>query len=487
MRPGHMGRCSGRGLRRGVTGRSLSQALGLATVLGYHRCAAELNRYAAILSFYVKVRVKMKITIFAAGSRGDIQPCIVLSRGLQQAGYRVCLAAPEDFAGFIQKHDVGFYPLHGDVQQIMASDTGRKFMETGGANPIKSIGAVRKMIAPVIMRMAKDAYEACRDANALIYLGVFSSFGQSIAEALGIPIINVEPTPLLPTKAFPAPSWPIQRDLGRLHNYLSGVAMLQVVWLWYSPFVNDFRRQLGLSAYTFARFYRALRSTPMLSAYSPSIIPHPADWPDNVHVTGYFFLDTQADWQPSSELKAFLEAGDPPVYIGFGSMAGRNPEQLAKLILEALAKSGQRGLLLTGWGGLRTELVPDNVFVVDAAPHNWLFPRMSAVVHHGGAGTTAEGLRAGVPTVIIPFVLDQPFWGARVKALGLGPDPIPQKNLTADRLSNAIRIAVTDSNMKQHANSYGAAIRAENGIGNAMKIIKRYFGGPRAGEREQDP
>jgi len=136
---------------------------------------------------------------------------------------------------------------------------------------------------------------------------------------------------------------------------------------------------------------------------------------------------------------------------------------------------------------LRTELVPDNVFVVDAAPHNWLFPRMSAVVHHGGAGTTAEGLRAGVPTVIIPFVLDQPFWGARVKALGLGPDPIPQKNLTADRLSNAIRIAVTDSNMKQHANSYGAAIRAENGIGNAMKIIKRYFGGPRAGEREQDP
>ncbi len=360
-------------------------------------------------------------------------------------------------------------------------------METGGANPIKSIGAVRKMIAPVIMRMAKDAYEACRDANALIYLGVFSSFGQSIAEALGLPIINVEPTPLLPTKAFPAPSWPIQRDFGRLHNYLSGVAMLQVVWLWYRPFVNDFRRQLGLSAYTFARFYHALRSTPMLSAYSPSIIPHPADWPDSVHVTGYFFLDTQADWQPSSELKAFLEAGDPPVYIGFGSMAGRNPEQLAKLILEALAKSGQRGLLLTGWGGLRTELVPDNVFVVDAAPHSWLFPRMAAVVHHGGAGTTAEGLRSGAPTVIVPFVFDQYFWGARVKALGLGPDPIPQKNLTADRLSNAIRIAVTDSNMKQRANSYGAAIRAEKGIGNAMKIIKRYFGEPSAGESEQYP
>lgn len=254
--------------------------------------------------------------------------------------------------------------------------------------------------------------------------------------------------------------------------------MLQVLWLWYSPFVNDFRQSLGLPACTAASFYRALRSTPMLSAYSPTIIPHPADWPESVHVTGYFFLDTITDWQPSSELKAFLDAGDPPVYIGFGSMAGRNPEQLARLILEALAKSDQRGLLLTGWGGLRTEWVPDNVFVLDAAPHSWLFPRMAAVVHHGGAGTTAEGLRAGVPTLLVPFVLDQPFWGARVKALGLGPDPIPQKNLTADRLAFAIRIAVTDPGMKQRANTCGAAVRAQDGVGNAARTIRRYFGEP---------
>jgi sterol 3beta-glucosyltransferase len=428
----------------------------------------------------------MKITLFAAGSRGDIQPCVALGRGLQQAGHRVCLAAPEDFADFIQSHQVDFRPLRGDVQQIMASDTGRKFMETGGANPLKSIGAVRKMIAPVMTEMTTDAYEACREADALICLGVFDSFGQSIAEALGIPIINIEPTPLLPTKAFPAPSWPIQRDLGGLHNYLSGLAMLQVIWLWYRPFVNDFRQRLGLSTYTFARFYRELRSTPMLGAYNRRIIPHPADWPDSVHITGYFFLDSQTDWQPPPELKAFLEAGDPPVYIGFGSMAGRQPEQVAKLVLEALAKSGQRGLLLTGWGGMRTESVPDNVFVLESAPHSWLFPRMSAVVHHGGAGTTAEGLRAGIPTVIVPFVLDQPFWGARVRALGLGPDPIPQKNLTADRLANAIRIAVTDSDMKQRAKSCGAAIRAANGVGNAVEIVNRYFGKPGTGESTRD-
>ena len=418
----------------------------------------------------------MRITIFAAGSRGDIQPCITLGKGLQQAGYQVCLAAPENFADFIQKNGVGFYPVGGDVQQIMASDTGRKFMETGGANPIRSIMAMRKLIAPVAKRMAGDAYDACKETDALICLGVFSAFGKSIAEALNIPVMNIEPTPLLPTKAFPAPSWPLQRNLGGVHNYLSGVAMLRVIWQWYSPFVNDFRRRLGLTPFSAAHFLRRLKSTPMLSAYSPSIIPHPADWPGSVHVTGYLFLDNQPDWQPPPELEAFLDAGDPPVYIGFGSMSGRRPEPLAKLILQALAKSGQRGVLLTGWGGFQTGAVPENVFVLNSAPHSWLFPRMSAVIHHGGAGTTAEGLRAGVPSIIIPFAFDQSFWGARIKTLGLGVDPIAQKNLTADRLANAISIAVTNSDMKQRASSYGAAIRAEDGTGNAIEVIKRYFG-----------
>lgn len=420
----------------------------------------------------------MKITVFAAGSRGDIQPCMVLCQGLAQAGYRVRLAAPIDFADFARQNKVDFYPLRGDVQQIMAGDTGRAFMESGGANPIRSIGAVRKMIAPVVKQMAEDAYAACLEADAIICLAVFSAFGKSISEKLNIPIINLEPTPLLPTRAFPAPSWPIQRNLGGLHNYLSGIALLLVVCQWYRPFVNDFRKSLGLPTYSFAGYYRAFRSTPLVSAYSPSIIPHPADWPETVHVTGNLFLDTTADWRPPPELEAILEAGDPPVYIGFGSMAGRSPERLAGLVLEALARGGQRGVLLTGWGGLKTESTPEHVFVLEAAPHAWLFPRMSAVVHHGGAGTTAEGLRAGVPSIIVPFVLDQPFWGARIKALGLGPEPIPQKKLTAVRLAEAIGTAVSDSAMRQRATAYGAAVRAEDGAGNAVNIIKQYVGEP---------
>jgi UDP:flavonoid glycosyltransferase YjiC (YdhE family) len=157
-------------------------------------------------------------------------------------------------------------------------------------------------------------------------------------------------------------------------------------------------------------------------------------------------------------------------------MGGRNPEDLAAIVLEALAKSGQRGLLLTGWGGMNVMRVPDNVFVLNSAPHNWLFPRMAAVVHHGGAGTTAEGLRAGVPTVIVPFIVDQPFWGKRVKDLGVGPAPIPAKKLTADKLASAIQTATMDSKMKARAAALGRAIRAEDGVGNAVKIVQQYLG-----------
>ena len=417
----------------------------------------------------------MRITIFAAGSRGDVQPCIVLGRELQRAGLSVLLAAPENFAGFIQGYGLCFCPLRGDVQQIMASETGRRLMETGSANPLKSIRAMRTMLGPVAMQMAEDVFEACRDTEALISLAVFAPFGKSIAEVLSIPLINVEPTPLLPTGTFPAPGWPVQRNLGRLHNRLSGFAMLQVIWQWYRPVVNDFRQRFGLSPYTTASFYRVLTSTPLLGAYSPTVIPHPPDWPDSVHVTGYFFLDAQADWQPPAELEAFLDSGNPPVYIGFGSMAGRNPEHFAAIVLEALAKSGQRGVLLTGWGGMHAMSVPDNVFVVDSALHSWLFPRMAAVVHHGGAGTTAEGLRAGVPSMIVPFIVDQPFWGKRVKALGVGPEPIPRNKLTADRLAHAIRVAVTYPEMKQRAAALGEAIRAEDGVGNAVNIVKQYL------------
>lgn len=418
----------------------------------------------------------MRIAIFAAGSQGDIQPCLRLGNGLQQSGLEVLLAAPQNFAALSAGCGLPFHPLRGDVQEIMAGETGRRFMERSGANPIRSITTMRKMLGPVAIQMAEDALEASRSAEALITLAVFAPLGRTIAEMQGIPLLLVEPTPMLPTGAFPAPGFPVQRNLGSRLNRLSGFMMLAVIWQWYRPFVNEFRRQHGLPAFRGSDFYRTLTATPLLGAYSPTVIPHPRDWPERVHVTGYWFQEDAGAWRPPTDLAAFLEEGEPPVYVGFGSMAGRDPERLAQVVLAALLKAGQRAVVATGWGGMRVMSSPEHVFVLDSAPHGWLFPRMAAVVHHGGAGTTAEGLRAGVPSIIVPFAVDQPFWGKRVQSLGAGPEPVRAAHLNADKLAGAILSAVNDTKLRSQAEEIGRAIRAQDGIGNAVQVVRQSLG-----------
>jgi len=211
---------------------------------------------------------------------------------------------------------------------------------------------------------------------------------------------------------------------------------------------------------------------------SEHVIPRPADWPKDAHLTGYWILEPNASWQPSPELVQFLEAGPPPVYIGFGSMAGKEPEAKARIVIEALAKAGQRGIIASGWGGLQASDLPDSIYMIDEAPHHWLFPRVSTVVHHGGAGTTAAGLYAGKPSIICPFIADQPFWGQRVHALGVGPAPIAQGKLTADNLAAAIQTATSDENMRSKAAALGEKLRAEDGVANTVRLVGQYFGPP---------
>jgi sterol 3beta-glucosyltransferase len=209
----------------------------------------------------------------------------------------------------------------------------------------------------------------------------------------------------------------------------------------------------------------------ILYGLSPSVIPKPKDWGDNIHLTGFWFLDSTEDLEPTAELENFVESGSPPVYVGFGSMSNRKPEETADIVLQALKMTGQRAIMYSGWGSLQKSNVPSNVLMVDSAPHTWLFPRCSAVIHHGGAGTTAAGLRGGTPSIVVPFHGDQPFWGKLVAELSVGPKPIPHKKLTAKRLTQAIRDAQS-AEIRERARELGAMIQKEDGTANAIEIIK---------------
>jgi UDP:flavonoid glycosyltransferase YjiC (YdhE family) len=215
--------------------------------------------------------------------------------------------------------------------------------------------------------------------------------------------------------------------------------------------------------------HRARRDRrPVLCCFSEAVVPRPADWPSYVHTTGYWFVDAAAGWTPPPELAEFLAAGPPPVYVGFGSMVPADPTRTDSVVRAALRRAGVRGIVS---GDPARAPHDDDILVVNDVPHAWLFPRMAAVVHHGGAGTTAAGLRAGVPTIVCPFFGDQPYWGERVAALGAGPRPLPIKGLTAGRLSAALEQATGSERMRSAATGLGERLSAEDGVGAACDIL----------------
>jgi sterol 3beta-glucosyltransferase len=295
----------------------------------------------------------------------------------------------------------------------------------------------------------------------------------SIAEKLNIPLMLAYLFPFTPTRAFPAPLFP-RLPLGSVTNPLSFQVVRQVFWQNTRIADVQTRKRLGMSPPSFWGPHGALdrRQVPTIYGYSRHVLPEAADWGAHIRVTGYWFLEAAPDWTPPPALVAFLQAGPPPVYIGFGSMGSKNPEEAARLTLEAVRMSGQRAVLASGWGGLRATDLPANVHMLESAPHSWLFPQMAAVVHHGGVGTTAAGLRAGVPSVVVPFMADQPYWGQRVMDLGVGPAYIPRTRLTAEKLAAAITQTVNDAGMRGRAAALGQRIRAEDGIKEAVRAVE---------------
>jgi UDP:flavonoid glycosyltransferase YjiC (YdhE family) len=418
----------------------------------------------------------MNVTIIALGSRGDVQPYVALGRGLKDAGHAVKVLASPDFQSLITGAGLGFVDSGGSLETV--AQEMQSLLEHG--NLIKIMSSMGKAAEQMALKAAVSGLEACREADLLVggLGGLF--MGVALSEKTGVPFVPAYLYPFTPTREFPGVLTPLPRSrLTAWANPASHRIAQQVMWQTTRAADDQARAQiLHIGRAPFRGPFDALQrlGQPILYGYSPQVLPRPKDWGDSIHITGYWFLDPPEGWQPPADLADFLQAGPPPIYIGFGSMTSDRPEETADLVLQALSRTGQRGILYAGWGGLKKESLPETVFMIGSTPHTWLFPRMAAVVHHGGAGTTAAGLWSGVPSIITPFMGDQQFWGERVHQLGVGPAPVPRRRLTADRLAGSIRRAMSDPGIRERAARLGERIRAEDGVARAVALLEQYMG-----------
>ncbi len=414
-----------------------------------------------------------RIAIHTLGTRGDVQPYVALGQGLREAGHQVCLATSPQFESFVTGYRLAFAPLPGDLVDLLATPLGRQAVS--GRHRVSALFKLMRQIRPMYRRLLDAQWAASKEIDAIVYHPKAIG-GAHIAEKLAIPAFLALPLPgLTPTSAFPSPLLAFS-NLGSLNRF-SYWPVARLGDLGFRKIVSTWRREvLGLSA---RHQWLSLRGEPVTRLYgcSPAIVPVPGDWDDTSRMTGTWFLNEDRSWPPPALLKAFLEQGPAPVYVGFGSLPSQDAEGLADIAIAALQQAGQRGILASGWGGLKPRNLPPDMFAIDQAPHDWLFAQMAAIVHHGGAGTTAAGLKAGRPTIICPFFGDQPFWGNRVFQLGAGPKPIPHRRLTVDRLAAAIRQAVDSADMNARAGEIGAALKRENGVRTAVKLIEARLAG----------
>ncbi len=416
----------------------------------------------------------MHLTILAAGSRGDIQPYLALGVGLQAAGYRVRFAAFRNYASLVEPYGLEFAPVDADFQAIMGGEDGQG-MVASGSNFLRLARGIGRTVQPILTQIGDDFWRACQGTDLIISgLNGVGFFGYEFADQLRVPCVSAGVVPLLPTREFANVMWPWHWPLGGAYNLLTHRLTALVGWQLFGGIVNHWRRKtLNLPPISRREADRRIQQMPMLLGISPLVLPQPHDWPAHFHVTGYWFLPRPIDWRPPDELVRFLAAGDPPVCFSFGSMTDRNSVAITQIVLASLKQIGWRGIIVSAWGGLQLFEKSDQVFVINDVPFDWLWPQCAAVVHHGGSGATSAGLRAGVPSIVVAFMADQPFWGRRVFELGCGPRPLARQRLTTARLVSALEQAVKNPALRQRAAAVGQQIRSEDGIVRAAQLIEK--------------
>jgi UDP:flavonoid glycosyltransferase YjiC (YdhE family) len=410
----------------------------------------------------------MHISIFAYGTWGDIRPHVALGMALQNAGHTVQVVASPGYEAWVRARHLGFYPLTTDVNTFAKENA--SIMDAGIVQQLQTFGTY---IKPILVQMGLEAMEATRESDVLLTIEFGIALLIDVVQVNKLKTILINPAPLNPTRAFPSPALPPAPGwfpFSPGYNRLTHAMLQRIVWSTVAGARHEIASHLGLPKRKFGDYRAMLAAAPALTTVSKHVVPRPADWDAHFQVTGYLF-DDDPDWTPPPDLIDFLAAGEAPVYIGFGSMPDSKPQVTTQLLFDAVQQTGKRAVILTGWAGFGAQDVPSDIYLLKYAPHTWLFPKMAAVVHHGGAGTTAAGFRAGVPTVIVPHNGDQPYWGRVAKHMGIGTTPIPRKKLSADQLAAAIVEATSDRQMRDKAAELSRKIAAEDGVSEAVRVI----------------
>jgi sterol 3beta-glucosyltransferase len=412
----------------------------------------------------------MKIAIACNDTRGGVQPYVALAQGLAEAGHDVRAVAPAEFAPMFANISVPMHPLSGGEHAEKVRSTG--IAEQG---IIATMRMMARELPAQINQWTRETLAACEGVD-VITGGVGGMvMGLSVAEKLSVPFIETHLQPLgVRTNQYPGIMLPwMPRWLGKKGLHFSHYLSDKAAWMAFKRPMDAARKNvLGLRGQRLSTV-----KTPVLYGFSPHVLDVPMHDERVRYVTGYWTLPASQDWQAPSDLETFIARGEPLVSIGFGSMASSKPEELTELVLGAVKDAGVSAVLLSGWGGLRSFSSTKDVFFAESVPHDWLFPHMNAIVHHGGAGTTGAAFAAGVPQIIIPFTADQPFWGMRAEALGCGVKPIPRKRLSRKLLADALRLAVNDKIMGSTASNLGCKVRKEDGVARSVQYFNQFGNG----------
>jgi len=404
------------------------------------------------------------ITILCSGSRGDYQPYIALAQELQKLGKSVRIVGGKSFEDFIKGYGIDFYLLSLDY---LSAEIDPKLIQDAQSsdNPLKMLLTFNKMKKYVI-GLTAEMFEACEGSELIVY-HPGCSIGFFAGEKLGIPSVLAAPFPMHKTNEIASL---IAYGKTKMPKALSYKLLQGMLWMaGKTGIVAFFKKEYGkLPAHFKSPFEEVDKNHPAIVSCSNYIFPRPKDWSKNIHQSGYWFVEETKEYTPSEALSDFLENGDKPIYFGFGSMFdSKHKEETIKIISEALKISGKRGIII-GMGDIKD--LPDHLIAINSIPHSWLFERVSLVCHHGGAGTSAAGFKAGIPSIIIPFSNDQFAWAHRAYDLGVGSKPIYRKKLSSDKLASAIEFALKDD-IVRNAQVLGQKIATENGAKDCATVI----------------